>query len=42
MRSTSKGRGAKRWEGGFAKVSLPNPSAGPDCKINQSAIPLGC
>ena len=28
--------------GGFAKVWLPNPKADPDCKINQSPIPLGC
>ena len=26
--STSKERGKERWEGGFAKVWLPNPSAG--------------
>ena len=42
IRSTSKGRGAERWEGGFAKVWLPNPMAGPDCKITQFSIPLGC
>jgi len=42
IRSTSKRRGAERWEGGFAKVWLPNPRTGPDCKITQSHIPLGC
>ena len=40
--STSKGRGAGAWEGGFAKVWLPNPRVGPDCKIIQSPMPLGC
>ena len=28
--------------GGFAKVWLSNPRVGPDCKITQSLIPLGC
>ena len=41
IRSTFKGRSVERWEGGFAKVWLPNPRAGPDCKIIQSHIPLG-
>ena len=36
------GRGTEGWEGGFAKVWLPNPKAGPDCKIIQSPIPLRC
>ena len=37
-------QGERRIEmgGGFAKVWLPNPMAGPDCKITQSLIPLGC
>ena len=42
IRSTSKGRCAERWDGGFAKVCLPNRRGGPDCKIIQSPIPLGC
>ena len=42
IRSTSKGRGAERWEGKFAKVSLLNSRAGPDCKITQSSISLEC
>ena len=43
IRSSSKGRGAERWEGGFVKVWLPNnPRAGPDYKITQSPIPFGC
>ena len=40
--STSKGRGALGWEEGFAKVWLLNPRTGPDCKITQSLILLGC
>ena len=40
IRSTSKGRGVERWEGGFAKVWLPNPRAGSNYKITQSPIPL--
>ena len=41
IKSTSKERGAERWEGGFAKVWLLNPKTGPDCKIIESPMPLG-
>ena len=40
IRSTFKGRGAERWEEGFAKVWLPCSKAGPDCKITQFSIPF--
>ena len=39
--STSKGRGAGEWEGEFAKVWLPNPRVGLDCKITQFHVPFG-
>jgi len=40
--STFKWRGAGGWEGRFAKMWLPNPRVGPDCKITQSPMALGC
>ena len=40
--STKLRRCSVRWEGGFAKVWLPNPRADPDCKITQFSMPLGC
>ena len=35
-------KGRRGVGGGFAKVWLPNPRAGPDCKMTQSPMPLGC
>ena len=40
--STKLRRCSVRWEGGFAKVWLPNLRAGPYCKITQFSMSLGC
>ena len=39
--STSKGRGAKRWEGDLQKCDYPIQKRA-DCKITQFLIPFGC